>query len=59
MVGKVNRVAIQVAYHGIQVGETPSHDYLKIGEHTALRQIALSSYRLARLINEIFNNQAL
>jgi hypothetical protein len=49
------QIAIQVAYNGIQVGKIPSHDYLAIGEHTALRQIALSGYRLARLLNEVFN----
>lgn len=50
------QLAVQVAYNGVQVGKTPSCDYLAIGEHTALRQIALSGYRLAKLINEIFNN---
>lgn len=50
------QIAVSVAYNGIEVGKTPSCDYLSIGENTALRQIALSGYRLAQLINEIFNN---
>lgn len=50
------QIAIQVAYDGIELGKTPSSTYLMIGEHTALRQIALSGYRLAQLLYEIFNN---
>lgn len=50
------QIAIQVAYNGIQVGKTPSPDYIATGEHTASRQMALSGYRLAQLIKEIFNN---
>lgn len=50
------QIAVKVAYHGIQVGQIPSQEYLAIGEYTALRQIALFGYRLAKLINEIFNN---
>lgn len=50
------QIAVQVAYNGIQPGKTPSSQYLAIGKHTALRQIALAGYRLAKLINEIFNN---
>lgn len=50
------QIAVQVAYSGIQPGKKPSSQYLAIGEHTVLRQIALSGYRLAMLINEIFNN---
>jgi hypothetical protein len=48
-------LAIRVAYNGIQLGEPPSDEYLAMGKNTALRQIALSGYRLAKLINEIFN----
>ena len=50
------QIAVQVAYKGIQVGNTPSNDYLVKGEHTALQQIALSGYRLSKLIEEIFKN---
>lgn len=50
------QIAINVAYNGIEAGGTPSPQYLANGEHVALRQIALSGYRLAQLLNEIFNN---
>lgn len=49
------QLAIEFAYNGIEVGEKPSDDYLAKGEQIALRQIALAGYRLALLLDQLFN----
>lgn len=52
------QLAINIAYNGIQPGEIPSQDYLKRGEQTAIRQIALAGYRLANILHDVFENDA-
>ena len=50
------KLAVEVAYSNIQLGEMPSEQYLEAGKEVAIRQIALAGYRLAILLEEIFKD---
>ncbi len=47
-------LAITVAYQGIAPSTNPSEDYFRKSNEVACRQLTLAGYRLAFLLNEIF-----
>lgn len=47
-------LAVQHAYQGIDLGERPSHEYLQRSRQIAWMQMAKAGYRLADVLNEIF-----
>lgn len=50
------KLAVEVAYAGIQLNDVPSEQYLDTGKEVAIRQLALAGYRLANLLEEIFKD---
>lgn len=50
------QLAISSVYRGIRPQETPSDAYISRGRQVALRQLALSGYRLAHLLEELFGH---
>ena len=48
------RLAIEVAYAGIEPDTEPSEKYLQKGFCCAQRQIALAGYRLGKLLEMLF-----
>jgi len=48
-------IAVNHAYQNIKPNDIPSKDYIEENRKIAYRQIALASYRLANLLDDIFN----
>lgn len=49
-----NHLARQFAYAKIKEGDAPSEDYTKATQQIARRRIALAGYRLAEVLNKLF-----
>ena len=51
--------ALTYAYPGIEIGASPSQEYLTTRWQVILRQIALAGYRLADILIDILGSQTL
>ncbi|MCH9609516.1 MAG: hypothetical protein S4CHLAM45_14320 [Chlamydiales bacterium] len=50
-------IAVSCVYDGIEPDITPSSEYIKRGQEVAKRQIALAGYRLANLLNKLYEKR--
>ena len=51
-----HKIGSENAYYGIKINETPSDEYIQKNRKIAYRQVAKAGYRLADILNEVFEN---
>ena len=51
-----HKIGSENAYHGININEKPSNEYIEQNKIIAYRQIAKAGYRLADILNSIYEN---
>ena len=51
-----HKIGSENAYYGIKINDTPSDEYIQKNRKIAYRQVAKAGYRLADILNEIFEN---
>ena len=51
-----HKIGSENAYYGIKINDTPSDEYIQKNRKIAYRQIAKAGYRLADILNEVFED---